>query len=74
MTPEERDAPEEEPYHEPAREPAPDEPDEPDEEEFREAVPEESSPADEGELPAFYRPRQRPVSSQKGAPEPAKED
>jgi glycosyltransferase involved in cell wall biosynthesis len=71
MTPEERDAPEEEPYHEPAREPAPDEPDE---EEFREAVPEESSPADEGELPAFYRPRQRPVSSQKGAPEPAKED
>jgi glycosyltransferase involved in cell wall biosynthesis len=57
--------PEEEPYHEPTPEPA---------EEIREAGPEESSPADDSELPAFYRPRQRPVSPQKGAPEPAKED
>jgi glycosyltransferase involved in cell wall biosynthesis len=67
MTREGRDAPEEEPYYEPTPEPAP-------AEEFREARPEESPPADDSELPAFYRPRQRPVSSQKGAPEPAKED
>jgi glycosyltransferase involved in cell wall biosynthesis len=75
MAPEERDAradarasytppepAEEEPYHEPTPEPV---------EENREAVPEESSHADEGELPLFYRPRQRPVSK---PPEPAKED
>ncbi len=72
MAPEERGAPaemrdsyyppEEEPYHEPTPEPA---------EEIRRAVPEESPPADDSELPAFYRPRQRPVSK---APEPAKED
>jgi len=67
MTRERRDAPEEEPYYEPTPEPAP-------AEEFREARPEESPPADDSELPAFYRPRPRPVSSQKGAPEPAKED
>ena len=71
-TREERAAPEEEPYYEPTPEPEP-EPD-PIEEEFREARPEENPPADDSELPAFYRPRQRPISSQKGAPEPAKED
>jgi len=69
MTREGRDAPEEEPYYEPTPEPEP-----APAEEFREARPEESPPADDSELPAFYRPRQRPVSSQKGAPEPAKED
>ncbi len=63
MTREGTDAPAEELYYDPA--PA---------EEFREARPEESPPADDSDLPAFYRPRQRPVSSQKGAPEPAKED
>jgi len=69
MTREGRDAPEEEPYYEPTPEPEP-----APAEEFREARPEESPPADDSELPAFYRPRPRPVSSQKGAPEPAKED
>jgi hypothetical protein len=53
--------PDEEPYHEPA-------------EEIREAAPQESPAADEGGLPAFYRPRLRPTSTPKGAPEPTKED
>ncbi len=79
MTREERAAPpEEEPYLEPTPEPEPEpdpmEPTEPIEEEFREARPEENPPADDSELPAFYRPRQRSISAQKGAPEPAKED
>lgn len=59
--------PEEEPYHEPTPEPLP----EPESaEEAQEAAPEEPA-EDDGSLPAFYRPRQRPTPK---APEPAKED
>jgi hypothetical protein len=58
--------PEEEPYHEPTPEPAPESA-----EEAQEAAPEESPAEDEGSLPAFYRPRQRPTPK---AAEPAKED
>lgn len=54
--------PVEEPYHEPTPEPA---------EQAREAVSEEGPAEDDGSLPAFYRPRQRPIPK---APEPAKED
>jgi hypothetical protein len=54
--------PEEEPYHEPTPEPA---------EEAQVAAPEEGAAEDEGTLPAFYRPRQRPTPK---APEPAKDD
>ncbi len=54
------------PEEEPFPEEAPERP-----EEVREAVAEEAAPADEGGLPAFYRPRPRPMPK---APEPAKEE
>ncbi len=65
--------PEEEPYHEPEPEPrlAESAPVEPPPFEPEGAPPEASPAGEEGELPAFYRPRQRPVVK---LPEPAKED
>ena len=68
------ESPPEEPYNEPEPEPAPVETVATD---VVESSPDESSPAgagadgDDGELPAFYRPRPRTVPKM---PEPAKED
>jgi hypothetical protein len=65
------ETPLEEPYHEPEPEPAPMETASSSAAEVVEQPRDESTPPEDGELPAFYRPRQRPVTK---APEPAKED